>query len=510
MSTENKKLSVQQKIDSTVGTSERKNIVYELRRRRKIERQEARGKFKRFVMYTKHDYTFKWFHDIISIYLDKLVSRDIKKLMVFMPPQHGKTELSSRRFPPYVLGRNPNEKLILGSYNSTKAEEFLKDCKRIMQSKEYQEVFPEIKLNGVLKADLIEVNKGSGFIKSAGMDSGVTGTPATGIIIDDPFKGRNEANSEAIRKRVWASYNDDFLTRLDNNYFILMLFTRWHADDIAGRILDRENEHFDEKESSEWVVLVFQALKEEVLPIEQAIEYEDPREIDGALWEEKHAREKYVTRRRTNPTGFNSLDQQRPSALEGNKILREWFEIKNEKELPFSIQNITPNFIIDGAFTESTKNDETALLTYYFDAVKGVLYILNCIGIRKELYQFLPFFKEYATQNGRKANSTVWIEPKASGKPMKSMLSKMEYGLFNCREIPNNFVELGKWNRVENSESFLASGKVVLLAGSWNKRFIDQCATFPNAKNDDMVDDLTYSILLNFMKPNNNYVTYKK
>lgn len=473
----------------------------------KIKRNAGRS-LSSFVVYTKEDYSMEWFHKIVCKYLDLLSTRYIKKLMIFMPPQHGKTELSSRRFPAYLLGRNPTEKLILGSYNSTKASEFVTDSMRIMQEESYKEIFPKTKLTGKQTSQYFEVNNGKGFLKGAGMSSGVTGTTATGIIIDDPFKGRNEANSETIRNNVWKTYSDDFQTRLHNESFQLMLFTRWHEDDLAGRILDPENTHYDEEEAKEWTVIAFSALKEETKPIDCCLDYEDPRELDEALWEEKHSREKYVKRRRINPTGFASLDQQRPSALEGNKILREWFEIQKENELPFNPSSITMDYIIDGAFTEDTQNDETALMACYFHKPSQKLYIFNCIGVRKELYELLGFFKDYAKSNYRSMKSSVHIELKASGHPLKSMLQKFEHGGFNCRGIPSKTVALGKFNRVENSEPFLASGKIVLVQGGWNQRFIDQCATFPNATHDDMVDDLTYAIHHYFIKGEGKGVSY--
>ena len=461
-----------------------------------------------FVLYTKDDYSLEWFHDIVCSYLDKLSTREIKKLMIFMPPQHGKSELSSRRFPAYLLGRNPNEKLILGSYNSTKASEFVTDCQRIMQEPEYKEIFPDTKLSGKQTAIYFEVNRGKGFVKGAGMSSGVTGTTASGIIIDDPFKGRNEANSENTREKIWNTYSDDFQTRLNNDSFQLMLFTRWHEDDIAGRILDPENEHYDEKEASEWTVLAFSALKENDKPIPTSLDYDDPRKYDEALWPDRHSAEKYYKRRRINPTGFASLDQQRPSAIEGNKILREWFVKQKLSELPFNPEMIAPDYFIDGAFTDQTENDETGVLACYFYKPLQTLYIFNCIGIRKELYEFLPFFKSYAKTNYRSTKSKTFIELKASGHPIKSMLSKFEYGGFNCIGIPSKYVGLGKYNRVENSEPFLASGKVVLVEGPWISRFIDQCATFPNATHDDMVDCLTYSIHHYFIKGEGKGVSY--
>lgn len=462
------------------------------------EKIVSKKKFENFVRYTYPDYQLKWFHKIVCEWLDKLSNREIKKLMIFLPPQHGKTELSSRRFPAYLLGKNPSEKIILGSYNSTKAGEFVTDCKKVMNSNEYQSLYPETQIRGKDTGIYFEVNGGDGFVKGAGMDSGVTGTTASCYIIDDPFKGRNEANSPTMRDRHWGSLTDDFKTRLDNNSIELMLFTRWHEDDIAGRIIDPENEHYDEEEASEWTVLVFQALKEIEKPHPLAEPYIDPRKIDEALWEEKHTYKKFITRRRIAPTSHASLDQQRPSAKAGNKIKLEWFEYIDYKMLPFNPQVETTRYYIDGAYTEKTKNDETGLLSgVYF---RGKLYIYNCHGVRKELHELLTYFQGYESLHTGGQKSIVNIELKASGYPLKSMLSKPDYGNHNCVGVPDSAVRLGKYNRVENAEPFLAGGKVVLVKGAWNKRFVTQCATFPNATHDDMVDCLTYFIDEHFIR----------
>lgn len=483
-------------------------INKEISLRKRIKQIEAGEALVDFIEYNDVNYDTQFFHEIICNKLDELRERKIKKLMVFMPPQHGKSTISSMNFPAYLLGRNPKEKIIIGCYNKSKAAEFVTNTARIIKGKPYSEVFPNTKLSGKDTEALFEVNNGQGYVKGAGLDSGVTGSTASCIIIDDPFKGRNQANSKTIRERAWNSYIDDFCTRLDNMGIQLMLFTRWHDDDLAGRLLNPKNEHYDEEEAKEWEVLVFQALKEEKLPIEGALEYEDFREVDQALWETKHSAAKYIKRRRTSPTSFNSLDQQRPNAEEGNKIRREWLQIIDENLLPFNPQSIVPDYFIDGAYTEKVQNDETGLLSCFFHKPTGNLYIFNCSGVRKELNELLIYFIPYVKQNYYKSRSSVYIEMKSSGPALKSMLSKPMFGSFNTREIPNKVVGYGKFNRVENSEPFLASGKVFLVKGPWNKEFVDQCAAFPNGIHDDMVDVLCYAVDKYFIASTKGGVSY--
>jgi predicted phage terminase large subunit-like protein len=462
---------------------------------KQLHQIKGRKQLVNFITYTDENYDPQWFHEIACKYLDKLQSGEIKKLMMFVPPQHGKSTMSSINFPAYCLGKNPSEKIILGSYNKTKATEFTNKVRKLVKEKTYKELFPDMHLSGVDSMEYFETSQG-GFLKSAGMDSGVTGTSATLLIIDDPFKGRSESNSQTIRDKVWNTYNDDFLTRLDDEGRVLMLYTRWHEDDIAGRILNEKSTYYHEKEASEWVVVVFQALKQDTLPFKTAVQYDDPRGFDEALWEEKHSRETIARRRERNPSSFNSLYQQTPTASDGNKIKRSYWVIKKENELPFNINSVTWNAIIDGAFTEDSKNDETAYGFFYYHKPDGKLYIRNLQGVRKSLPNFLTHFAESSKSNGIRPHSKTYIEPKASGKSIKQFLRLPKYGKHNAIEIPDRYIKPGKWDRAETCEASFLSEKVVLIEGNWNEELIEQAAQFPNGAHDDRFDVAMYGIQL--------------
>jgi len=500
-----------------IETAERSKILQLHREYKKLELDKGRTTLQGFTAYTKKNYEFEWFHKTVCKYLDKLERGEIKKLMIFIPPQHGKSELSSRRLPAYLLGRNPKIKIGLASYSADLSSSFNRDVQNIIDTDEYKKLFPKTRLNGkgvqgasgeLKNVNFFETIGYKGFLKTVGVKGSLTGTPLDFGIVDDPFKDRAEANSKVVRDSVWNWYQDVFLSRLHNDSKQLLLFTRWHEDDIAGRILNPKNEHYDEEEASEWVVIALPVLKEKTKPIQQALDINDPREIDEALWERRHSAKRMKAKRRIN-SNFNSLYQQRPTAQAGNKIREEWFIIKDKSELPFNINHVAPDFIIDGAFTDNTKNDETGLGSVYFNKADGNLYIFNISGVRKELYELLKYFKVYARSNYYKPKSSVFIELKASGYPLKSMLSKIEYGGFNARGINSKLVALGKYNRVENCEPFIASGRVILVKGGWNRRFIDQCKAFPNDTNDDMVDVLTYAIHRYFIKKSSSGVSYE-
>jgi len=486
----------------------------------------ARAKLSNFVLFMFNGYSMMWYHKVICNYLDKLLRGDIKKLMIFVPPQHGKSELSSRQLPAYALGINPNEKIGVCSYSSDLASSFNRSVQLLMDDPKYIELFPNTRLNskrvstetknGVLRnSTIFEIVAHKGYMKTVGVGGSLTGNTIDLGIIDDPFKDRMEANSITIRNRVWSWYQDVFKTRLHNKSRQLMLFTRWHEDDIAGRILDPNNPFYDEQEAKEWTVIAIPAIKELVKPLDCAIDIDDPRKIGEALWEDKHSRVKFEKMKRINPTGYASLAQQRPAPLDGDMIKKDWFIIKKPNELPFNIDAVTWNLWIDGAWSkkESDKRkkandpDETAVLYEYFDKKNKILYIRGVYGVRKEIKQLIDYLEANSKINGATNRSVVNIEMKASGFAIKPLLHERGY---NTVRIDNKHVRLGKYNRVEQCEPFLASGRVVLIqtGGNWQQSFLSQCTAFPNGAHDDKVDVLTYPILKYFAKASKKGATY--
>ena len=465
---------------------------------KELHRRQATKKLSKFITFNKLEYELQWFHEIICDKLDALLNGTLKKkkLIILLPPQHGKSEISSRQLPAYILGKNPKAKIAICSYSSDLASGFNRNIQQIIDGPEYKKVFPDTKLNGtnvstdisrgVLRnSNIFEIVKHGGFLKSVGVGGGLTGTPVDIGIIDDPFKDRQEAQSLTIRNRVWGWYEDVFCSRLHNESLQILLFTRWHEDDIAGRILERE--------ADEWEVLAIPCLKEDTPPLIQAIKINDPRKIDEALWPEKHSAERIKKIREFSPITFNSLYQQRPTAQEGNMMKTEWFETITN----FNALNYKYEIYIDGAYTTKTNNDPTAIMHVAYN--KNELIILNSTTVRMELFELLEFFPKYCkTHNFEKARGKVWIEPKASGKSLKSMLQKTG---FNAIEIPNKPVSVGKISRVEDSAPSIQGGKVKVLKGAWNNSFFEEIQSFPNSRHDDQVDNLCYAIIEHFISP---------
>jgi hypothetical protein len=283
-----------------------------------LKAEKAKRSFIDFIRFTKPDYQTNWHHELLAKYLQDFADGKIKKLLVFMPPQHGKSEQVSRRFPAYLLGKNPKLKIVGCSYSSDLATSFNRDVQRIIDDEQYRKVFPETTLSGinskgkgahVRNSDLFEVVGHKGYYKSVGVSGSLTGTAVDVGIIDDPVKDAIEADSVTYRARAWDWFTNVFLTRMHNESQILVTQTRWHEDDLSGRILEKMND------GNEWVVLSLPAILREELTAK-----EDKRKKGEALWESKHSLKRLLGIEKANPRAFHSLYQQDPRPFEGGKV----------------------------------------------------------------------------------------------------------------------------------------------------------------------------------------------
>jgi predicted phage terminase large subunit-like protein len=261
-----------------------------------------------FTLRTKPNFKPNWFHERYYQKLNDFANGKIKKLMIFVPPQHGKSEGSTRRLPAFMAGKNPNERIAIVSYSSSKARKFNREIQRVLEDPIYKQIFPHIKLSngadGYAKTfDEIEFVDFDGGIKTVGVGGPLTGEPVDKLIMDDLYKDWASAQSDTIREAIQDWYDSVADTRLHNESQQLIVFTRWHEHDLAGYLLN--------KEPDEWEVLVYPAIK-----IGDPTEY-DPRLPGEALWPERHSLQKLILTRTRNAHNFESLYQQNPKPKQG-------------------------------------------------------------------------------------------------------------------------------------------------------------------------------------------------
>jgi len=194
-------------------------------------------------------YKWNWHHYKIAETLERFFKGELKRVMLFVPPQHAKSTFTSQLFPAWALGKNPDLKIVLASYAASIAEAMNREAQRYMDSDEYADIFPATQLpTGRNKGKYVRTTKRfdiagrKGYYKCVGVGGSLTGTPADIAIIDDPHKDREAAKSPRLSQKVWEWYTDVLSTRLNNDSGVLLIQTRWDTMDLAGRLLQQQEE----------------------------------------------------------------------------------------------------------------------------------------------------------------------------------------------------------------------------------------------------------------------------
>ena len=456
---------------------------------KELKRRRAVFSFADFLDYSDSNYQRQWFHTLIAercqdLLLGKLATN---KLMVFVPPQHGKSEIVSRKFPAWAMGYNPKIKIVGASYAVSLAHGFSRSIQRTIDSDEYKQVFPNTFLNsrnvstdarrGYLRnIDIFETVGYGGFYKAVGVGGGLTGTPVDLGIIDDPIKDSMEAGSATYRERVWNWYTDVFSTRLHNNSKVMLIMTRWHNDDLAGRLLERE--------SDKWTVVSIPAIKEGGGDADP----NDPRKAGEALWEERHSIERLRAIEQQSPRTFASLYQQHPTVDGGNIIKKEWFKHVSLADFNRYYNNEPITFFLDTAYTDKTGNDPSGIIATC--KIGGDLHIIDAKKVYMKFPELVKFIPDYVYRHGYNRQSTVRIEPKANGLSIIDQL-KVSTGL-NVTATPTP--RESKETRLYAASPTVECGRVVLVGGVWNEEFEDEVCGFPARAHDEYVDVLCYAI----------------
>lgn len=280
---------------------------------REKERRTAHKTLFDFTRFTAPiDYQWGWHHALIHRYLDDFAKGRRKRIIIEAPPRHGKSEATSRRLPAYLFGLDPSFKIALASHTLDLAEEMARDVKTILGSDSYQSVFPRTRMaqggDSRDRADLFDI-QGGGLFKAVGVGSGFTGRGFTHGIIDDYCKDRADANSSTKRDANWRWYTSVFHKRQARDAGILITATRWHEDDLIGRIKKKiasgESEPFD--------VLTLPALATDRL------HPDDPRKPGEALWPWFRTAAQHEQNRKLEPRDFAALEMQDPRAEGGTE-----------------------------------------------------------------------------------------------------------------------------------------------------------------------------------------------
>lgn len=454
-----------------------------------LKRQLCTESFYDFIRYVSPEYFFNWHHLALIDACQRLADRQIKRLIVMMPPRHGKSELVSRLFPAWILGRNPAEQIITASYSADLASAMNRDCQKIISSPIYKEIFPDTRLSDGKEIGIVRNNSrfdivgGKGHYVSAGVGGGITGVGCTVGVIDDPVKNSQEADSPTYRNTAWEWYTSTFKTRFEPGAVEIICQTRWHEDDLTGRILQIA------KDDPDTEIISFPALCEHP---------EQYRQVGEALWEGKYPRPSLLNiQTEIGSRSWNALYQQRPAPDDGGLIKKAWFPEYDPVKV--DLRGLPVRFYVDTAYTDQEKNDPTAILAY---VKKGAdFFLIGGVSRQMDFNEQVLFVRSFCVEHGYTGASLIYVEPKATGKSLVQVLKKQTN--LNIKEAiaPKE----SKVARVNSVSPIIEAGRVYVPKGQvWVLSFLSECASFPNAAHDDQVDCLT-GMLINEV-PNKNKI----
>lgn len=331
-----------------------------LEAQRELARRElARRKLLPFVKYRFLNYKENWHHKVLADALERVERGDLKRLIVNMPPRHGKSELVSVNFPAWCMGRDKDRSIMAASYGAGLATDFGRKVRNIMDDPEYKVLF-ETRLAEDSQSKGAWATNGRGEYNAVGVGGSLTGKGAGILIIDDPVKNREEADSEITSEAIWDWYRSTARTRLTPNGAVVLVMTRWRDNDLAGRILEEAKLSSGEQ----WEVVTLPAIAEED---------ELYRKSGEALWGDHYSLEnlKEVEQAIGNYE-FASQYQQNPVNRETQVFKPEMFKYIPMEEVR---NKLTHCYItIDSALSKKKNSDSTGVTINWVDD-KNVWYL---------------------------------------------------------------------------------------------------------------------------------------
>jgi predicted phage terminase large subunit-like protein len=468
---------------------------------KRVEARESLLGFMDYCYPTNKQFIKGWHTETVTARLDQAM-RDLERgkstyLLVQMPFRHGKSEIVSRYWPPHIFGQHPEIEFILATYASTLARQMSKAARGIMRSREYGEVFPEIRLDGTALEEW-DIEGADGKFQALGFGGSATGKGAQVLVIDDYFKGREEAESETIRNKRWDALTDDLMSRLAPVHIMVVTATPWHTDDIAGRIENRMNpDHEDyDPDFPQFETLRFPAKSDD---------YET-----GYLWPERFPEEWYKRQFAIRPPYSVAGLLQCSPIIRGGSLLAvdniRYYGGDGQPERPPGMpDDVSWVRFWDLASTEDERHPERpdatsgCKLCIWEDPDSGAgedekiywIAIDDFRECRKEAPERNRLIKETAKVDGQRV--PVGVESVAGYKDTYTIMSQILDGFTPVHKVN---VSGDKVTRAEPLETACYWGRIWMRSATWNTRVVQQWGGFPGGKHDDDVDSASGAVEL--------------
>lgn len=413
--------------------------------------------------------------------LERVERGEIKRLLVTLPPRHGKSEATSIRFPAWYLGRNPDKRVIVASYASDLAQKFSRQVRALVQDERYQRIFPGIALSKDSRSvEAWDIAGRGGGYKAVGVGGALTGFGGNLIAIDDPLRNRADAESETIRQGIWDWYTSTAYTRLEKDGCLVVTQTRWHEEDLAGRLLAEMG-----KGGDQWHILHMPALSDD----------------DTPLWPWKYDLAALRGIRATiGSRDWYSLYQGQPLPAGGSMLKQSWFRIVRPDQVPPLVEKLVG---VDLAISAKTTADYTVIQPLGVDA-QGNIY----------LYRSTRHQAEWPDSRKAIISAVLAFQPARIGIEKVAFQAAAAQDLrrepllagFPLLDVPADRDKVTRalgWSPIaEQGRIFLVEDGDVAAGTAWTPAFLREASAFPVGKKDDQIDAVGIAFALLRVRPN--------
>jgi len=425
-----------------------------------LRRREAQGSLIQFCRLTHPDYRPNWHHKLLAAKLEDVAAGRSRRLIVSMPPRHGKTELVTIRLAPWVFTHRERLSIIASTYSGDFAEELGLRSRQVMEQPAYRELWPHAVLAGDSRAMSHWGTASGSHFYATGVGGPITGRGADILLIDDPHKSREEASSKGIRDKIYDWFRSTAYTRLERGGVIVIVATRWHEDDLIGRLLLEGGEP--------WEVLSLPAVAEVA---------DGHREVGEALWPQKFDLAALANIKATiGELEWQALYQQRPAPLEGALFKPDAITVIEAEPADVG------RWVRAWDLGATAQGDPTVGVRMgAWGARRVVADVVRLAGSPDQVERAIL---AAASRDGAGCEIHLPQDPGQAGKAQIQYLTSKLAG-YNVKSSP----ETGsKVTRAEPYASQVNVGNVALVRAPWNRAYVEELRTFPNGAHDDQVD----------------------
>ena len=452
------------------SSQEAQKLKLELRLAQLQRNEACQNHFLPFVKAMWPEFITGKHHKIISQKLERVANGELKRLIINMPPRHTKSEFASFLFPAWMMGRNPRMKIIQATHTTELAVNFGRKTKNLIDSDDYKEVFPNVKLAADSKASGRWDTSNGGMYYAVGVGSNLAGRGGDLVIIDDPHSEQTAMSVNGFDD-AWEWYTGGPRQRLQPGGSIVLVQTRWSEKDMTGQLV---RSMAKDPLADQWEIVELPAL------------FED----DKPCWPEYWSFDDLsAVRASIPPSKWNAQYQQNPTGDENAIIRREWWKKWERKVVP-NLQYVIQSY--DTAFSKRETSDFSAITTWgvFYPEESGTPGLI-LLDSQKGRWDF-PELKEVALDQYKYWDpDTVIVEAKASGMPLTHELRNMGIPVVNFTPSKGN----DKVTRVHSVSPLFEAGMVWAPDETFADELIEEVAAFPNGEYDDLVDSMTQALM---------------